>query len=124
MGDDGNDFFCILELPSVERFAAIKEGDRVLDLATGNGLLARRLAALGAMVTATDASRGMLEFAERRTQDDERLKGKIEYGLLDVTSEEDLRGMVSRAEKVSSSHGACGRHRILMKRENNEARWL
>ena len=101
MGSDGNDFFCILELPSVERFAAVKEGDRILDLATGNGLLARRLVALGAIVTATDASHRMLEFAEQRAQGGESLKGKIEHGLLDVTSEEDLRGMVSRAEKVS-----------------------
>jgi SAM-dependent methyltransferase len=101
MGHEGNDFFRILELPGLERLAAVEKGDRVLDLATGNGLVARRLAELGATVTATDASRGMLEFAERRTEKDENLKGKITYGLLDVTSDEDLKGMVEKAEKVS-----------------------
>ena len=114
MGSDGNDFFSVLELPGVERLAAIREGDRVLDLATGNGLLARRLAELGAIVTATDASRGMLTCAERRMEDHESLQEKITYQLLDVTSEQDLQSMVSQADKVSFVHRCSNKRSELM----------
>src|SRR5277367_4766060 len=88
MGDEGNDFFTVLEWPALEKLASIKEGDYVLDLATGNGLVARKFASLGAIVTATDASRSLIELAERRSTEEEA--SRITYRLLDVTKEADF----------------------------------
>ena len=61
MGDEGNEFFNDLEMPAVEKLTAVKDGDHILDLATGNGLLARRLAGLGAIVRGTDASQNLIK---------------------------------------------------------------
>jgi 2-polyprenyl-3-methyl-5-hydroxy-6-metoxy-1,4-benzoquinol methylase len=67
MGDDGNDYFLILELPALKRMIAGQRKGRALDLATGNGLVARWLAQEGFSVTATDGSAAMLEQAQART---------------------------------------------------------
>jgi cyclopropane fatty-acyl-phospholipid synthase-like methyltransferase len=40
----------------VERLLALQPGERVLDVACGNGVMARRLALLGGRVTAVDFS--------------------------------------------------------------------
>ncbi|KAI9042010.1 class I SAM-dependent methyltransferase [Aspergillus affinis] len=68
MGDNGNEYFSVLELPILERIVIPRQGARALDLATGNGLVARWLAKEGASVVATDASRPMLERATARTE--------------------------------------------------------
>jgi SAM-dependent methyltransferase len=52
----------------VER-ARIKEGDHVLDLATGTGEVAVRAAKLGAKVTAIDIASPMIEKARRRAEE-------------------------------------------------------
>ena len=52
----------------VERLG-IKAGDRVLDLATGTGEVARRAARLGATVSAIDVAAPMLEKARMSTED-------------------------------------------------------
>jgi len=98
MGEEGNEFFNILEMPAVERLTAVKKGDRILDLATGNGLLARRLARLGGIVRATDASQNLINFAEHRTTKEEA--SKITYSLLDVTKEVDFDKMIEEGLKV------------------------
>src|ERR1700750_3225387 len=81
MGEDGNDWHLTLVRPAVERLLGPVAGLRVLDVASGNGLFARRLAALEADVVATDASERMLDHARRRTPDSKR----IDYRRLDVT---------------------------------------
>jgi ubiquinone/menaquinone biosynthesis C-methylase UbiE len=53
----------------VERLG-IKAGDRVLDLATGTGEVARRAARLGATVSAIDVAAPMLEKARMSTEDE------------------------------------------------------
>src|SRR5262245_53333597 len=58
-------------------------GERVLEIACGNGELARRMADLGASVLAADFSEGMLERARARG-------GDIEYRLADATDEAEL----------------------------------
>ena len=82
MGDDGNDFHLRLVRPAVERLLGSVAGSRVLDVACGNGLFARRLAELGARVTATDVSEPMLEHARRR---DSAQAAGIEYLACDAT---------------------------------------
>jgi ubiquinone/menaquinone biosynthesis C-methylase UbiE len=82
MGDAGNDFHVRLVRPAVERMLGQVEGRRVLDVACGNGLFARRLAELGARVTAADVSQAMLEHARRRGT---AQTAAIDYRRCDVT---------------------------------------
>lgn len=101
MGSEGNDFYQILEIPAVERLVDLREGEHVLDLATGNGLVARRMAALGGIVTGTDASNSMLERAKAQTSAEEALK--IIYRLLDVTKDVHFESFISKAHEVAST---------------------
>lgn len=66
--------------PPVERLLELRSGERVLEIACGNGEFSRRIAELGADVLATDFSEAMLERA--RTHG-----GDVEYGLADATDE-------------------------------------
>src|SRR5437870_4061910 len=60
---DGNDFFTVLVWPAVERLLASRPGDRLLDVACGNGVSSRRLASSGAKVVAFDFSEQMIAAA-------------------------------------------------------------
>jgi 2-polyprenyl-3-methyl-5-hydroxy-6-metoxy-1,4-benzoquinol methylase len=87
MGDEGNDYFRYLELPILEKLAKPEEGFRALDLATGNGLVARWLAQKGAAsVIATDGAPAMLDYAKARTEG-AGYADRISYHCLDVTSQ-------------------------------------
>jgi SAM-dependent methyltransferase len=90
MGDAGNEWHLRLIRPAVERLLGPVAGERVLDVACGNGLFARRLTELGAHVTATDVSEPMLEHARRHETEE---TAGIEYRLCDVTDGEALRGL-------------------------------
>ena len=65
----------------------LRAGERVLDVACGNGLYARRLAALGAEVVATDFAAEMIAHAQARPSP---AVGKITYAVLDATDESAL----------------------------------
>lgn len=80
---EGNDFFKILQWPAILRLLDPKPGQRVLDIATGNGLTARRLADLGAEVTAFDFSAELVELARSRPNPSDRIR----YRVLDATDE-------------------------------------
>lgn len=81
---DGNQFQRELIGPASERLLQLKPGERVLDIACGNGVFTRRLAQLGAEVTGADFSRVFLERAKaRQTPWDER----ITYREVDATDE-------------------------------------
>ena len=69
--------------PPVERLLELEPGERVLDVACGNGELARRMADLGGQVLAVDFSEGMLERARAHG-------GQVEYRHVDATDEEAL----------------------------------
>ena len=98
MGDEGNDFFNMLCWPVLASFldassspmaplsAKPLAGKHILDIACGNGLTSRRLAALGANVTAFDFSTYLIERAKARPNPDSR----IEYHVIDATDEEAL----------------------------------
>ena len=98
MGDEGNDFYQVLEMPALERLVSLREGEHVLDLATGNGLVARRMAALGGFVIATDASEPMLECARRRTTT--RETARISYSLLDVTNPAEFQELITKSHEL------------------------
>jgi ubiquinone/menaquinone biosynthesis C-methylase UbiE len=69
--------------PSVENLLGINPGERVLELACGNGEFARRLSELGASVVATDFSDSMLAIARSRA-------GEIDYRHVDAGSGAEL----------------------------------
>jgi ADP-ribose pyrophosphatase YjhB (NUDIX family)/SAM-dependent methyltransferase len=86
-GDEGNQFHRRLVAPAVERLLALQPGERVLDVACGNGVMARRLAALGGRVTAVDFSLALIKKARQRGQP---AGEPIQYGVADATDEEAL----------------------------------
>ena len=94
---EGNAFHLQLIAPAVERLLAIQPGERVIDLACGNGQFSRRLAELGASVRAFDVAPGMIDVARRRTAERPALAGKIEYGILDATDADALRALGERS---------------------------
>src|SRR5215210_5738517 len=73
MGASGNDSHLQLVRPVVEGLLGGVERQRVLDVACGNGLFARRLVELGAEVVATDVSAAMLERARQHPS------GRVDY---------------------------------------------
>lgn len=68
--------------PSMEKLLNIKQGERILEIACGNGTFSRSLAYLGASVIACDFSEKLLEYSKARTIS---APGNIEYRLLDAT---------------------------------------
>jgi SAM-dependent methyltransferase len=86
MGEAGNDFFNLLCWPAMLALLEATSGRFFLDIACGNGLTSRRLAALDAHVTAFDFSANLIEFARSRSNPDER----IEYRVMDATDESAL----------------------------------
>jgi 2-polyprenyl-3-methyl-5-hydroxy-6-metoxy-1,4-benzoquinol methylase len=84
---EGNDFVEVLTWPATERMLKLEPGERVLDIACGNGLTSRRMAAMGAEVVATDFSEEMIAHACRRTTEAD---GRLTFDVLDATDEQAL----------------------------------
>ncbi|WP_162924663.1 class I SAM-dependent DNA methyltransferase [Rubrobacter indicoceani] len=87
MMGDGNAFQETLISPTTERLLGGVSDRRILEIACGNGVMTRRLAALGAEVLATDLSETFLELARLRRAEN---AGRIEYRLADATDEAQL----------------------------------
>ncbi len=60
---EGNTFHLQLVEPGMLELLELRRGERVLEIACGNGQFARKLASLGAHVLATDFSPNMIERA-------------------------------------------------------------
>ncbi len=84
---EGNDFVEVLTWPPTERMLSLQPGERVLDVACGNGLTSRRMAAGGAEVVGVDFSEEMIAHARRRTTDG---AGSLDFHVLDATDEDAL----------------------------------
>jgi len=89
---DGNDFQRLAVGPAAERLLAPRPGELILEIACGNGVMARRLAEMGARVVATDFAEQMVEQARARGDGG----GAIEYFVVDATDENDLRALGRR----------------------------
>jgi 2-polyprenyl-3-methyl-5-hydroxy-6-metoxy-1,4-benzoquinol methylase len=87
---EGNDFIEWLIWPAVARLLAVQPGEKVLDIACGNGLTSRRMAASGAEVVAFDFAEEMIEHAIKRTNE---FADQINYHVLDATDERVLRSL-------------------------------
>jgi 2-polyprenyl-3-methyl-5-hydroxy-6-metoxy-1,4-benzoquinol methylase len=83
MGSGGG-FQTVLIEPTASRMLAIQPGERVLEVACGNGIFTRHLAKLGAQVVAADFSPRLIELAKGRTTENLDL---ISYHVADATSE-------------------------------------
>ncbi|MBI4198171.1 MAG: class I SAM-dependent methyltransferase [Chloroflexi bacterium] len=81
---EGNAFQRVLIGPSTECLLALKPGERVLDIACGNGNFSRRMAELDAQVTAFDFSPRFIARARARTT---AHADRIQYLVLDATDE-------------------------------------
>lgn len=86
---DGNASHRELIAPAALRLLDPQPGQAVLDCACGNGVFARRLARLGARVTAFDFSAVFLERARAHTAA-AGLEAQIEYRQMDATDEAGL----------------------------------
>jgi 2-polyprenyl-3-methyl-5-hydroxy-6-metoxy-1,4-benzoquinol methylase len=82
---EGNDFVNVLIWPATQRLLELQPGERMLDAGCGNGLYARKLAALGAEVVAFDFSAELIALARARANADQ--SGTIAYHVLDATDE-------------------------------------
>ena len=87
---EGNDFVNVLCWPAIETLLAVEPGQKVLDIACGNGLTSRRLGRSGARVVAFDVAEKMIEAARRRTSPDD---GEIQYLVLDAGDAERLQAL-------------------------------
>lgn len=82
---EGNDFFNILLWPAVERLLKPQAGERLLDVACGNGLTSRHLATAKSKVTAFDGSAAMIAIAAGHPG-----PLNIDYRVVDATDREAL----------------------------------
>jgi SAM-dependent methyltransferase len=91
---EGNDFVETLIWPAAREMLALQPGERVLDIACGNGLYARRLAAMGANVVAFDFAEQMIERARRHPSN---YADMIDYRVVDATDEAALLALGERS---------------------------
>jgi 2-polyprenyl-3-methyl-5-hydroxy-6-metoxy-1,4-benzoquinol methylase len=84
MGDEGNDFFNLLCWPAITRLLNAQPNQHILDIACGNGLTTRRLAEIGATVTAFDFSANLINFAKSRLA---QYESQITLHVMDATDE-------------------------------------
>jgi ubiquinone/menaquinone biosynthesis C-methylase UbiE len=93
---EGNAFHLQLVLPSIAQLLELQPDEEVLEVACGNGQLARQLARLGGRITATDFSRDLIEIAQARTDQESDLAGRISFQILDATDEPGLLALGER----------------------------
>ena len=82
---EGNDFHKTLIEPVQLKLLNIKPGDKILDIACGNGQFARKMAGLGAEVTATDFAEKFIRIAKAKGPK------SIKYRVVDATKTADLK---------------------------------
>lgn len=87
MGEHSNRFHREIVRPSTEVLLDINEGEKILDIACGNGNFSKRLAELGARVTAFDYSANLVESAKKRCAS---YLDKIEFKVKDATNYNEL----------------------------------
>lgn len=106
IGADGNKYWKKLQKPSLERLVPITPGCKALDLATGNGLVARWLASKGASVTAADGSETMIERATQRSATNGD-GSRISFQVLDVTYPEEFETFLKTEPAVRQADLCC-----------------
>ncbi|KXS94941.1 hypothetical protein AC578_6137 [Pseudocercospora eumusae] len=102
--EDGNDMFTQCLLPVVDELAEWTEGESVLDLGAGSGIIARRFAKKGANVTGLDNSQKMLDKGRERNEKERHLlKGSIQYDYIDLTDLGNMQNYMKQRENTLPS---------------------
>ena len=78
VGDNGSEYHQAIVIPGVVRLLGLTRGQAALDIACGQGVLCRRLAADGIVVTGVDAAKELIDAARARGP------GEIRYLVGDV----------------------------------------
>lgn len=91
MGDASNRFHREVVKPRVTELLAIAPGDRVLEVACGNGNFAVGMAEAGARVVAADYSPRMIQLARRRHP-----KAGVDFRVIDATDEDQLMSLAAQ----------------------------
>ena len=86
---EGNEFHKMLVEPAMLALLELEKGHHVLDAACGNGQFARRMAELGATVTAFDFSAPMIDIARSRTG----AAHSVDYRVIDAVDSKTLLGL-------------------------------
>ena len=81
---EGNAFHKTLIEPAQLKLLNIKPGDKILDIACGNGQFARKMAGLGAEVTGFDFAENFIAIAKSKGD------WNIQYQVIDATQKIDL----------------------------------
>ncbi|KAK3646180.1 hypothetical protein LTR22_014392 [Elasticomyces elasticus] len=92
-GNDGTDMFTECLLPQVKDLASWKEGETVLDLGAGSGIICRMFAKNGAKVTGLDYSQPMLDKARKRAESDGLA---VEYDFIDLMDIDNMKDYASK----------------------------
>ena len=87
---EGNAFHRLLVEPAQLKLLRLFPGEQVLDIACGNGQFARKLASLGARVTAVDAAPNMIANAKRRTPDSAYYARDVSFAVADACDQDAL----------------------------------
>lgn len=87
MGEHSNRFHREIIRPATERLLELHAGDKVLDIACGNGNFSRHLAQHGAKVVAFDYSPTMIARAKERAKE---YASQISFHVLDATNYEQM----------------------------------
>jgi ubiquinone/menaquinone biosynthesis C-methylase UbiE len=66
VGDAGSEYHQQVVLPGTLRMLELRSGEKVVDIACGQGVLCRKLQSLGAQVTGIDAAAELIELAKER----------------------------------------------------------
>jgi len=84
VGDQGSTYQKSVVMPGAFRLMDLKKGDRVLDLASGQGVFSRYLSQKGMQVSGLDVSRELIQAARKRS------KGNIKFVVADAADPEAL----------------------------------
>ena len=87
---EGNAFHRYLLMPHLERLVHPQPGDRILEIACGNGQLARWMSSRGASVLAVDASEQMVALARAKPPS---ASPPIDFRVVDACDAEALAGL-------------------------------
>lgn len=88
MGDESNDFHRNIVRPDTDDLLQPSAGDRILEIACGNGNYAQYLAKKGATVVAFDYSSKMIELAKKRRSD---VLDQVDFRVCDASNIEEIR---------------------------------
>ncbi len=91
IGAEGNTFHRELIAPAQLRVLEVQSGERVLDIACGNGQFAREMARNGGSVLAFDFSATFIERAKQHSEKEGTTS--IDYRVVDATDEQQLRSL-------------------------------